>query len=75
MAEEEYDLHEEPRPREYRKVSVVEREREWLAKQFSKEREANCERHGAFDGAARGASRSTACVKRDVPGLMGEGLG
>jgi len=44
MAEEEHGLHEEPRPREHRKVSPVEREREWLAKQYSKEREAYWEK-------------------------------
>ena len=38
MAEVEHGLQEEPRA--HRKVSAVEREREWLAKQFSKEREA-----------------------------------
>ena len=45
MADEE---HGEPRPSEYRKVSVVEREREWLAKQFSKEREAYWEKDTKF---------------------------
>jgi hypothetical protein len=40
MAEEEHGLHEEPRPSEHRTLSPVEREREWLAKQYSKEREA-----------------------------------
>ena len=44
MAEEEHGVHVEPRPSEHRKVSVVEREREWLAKQFSKEREAYWEK-------------------------------
>ena len=44
MAEEEHGLHEEPRPSEHRKVSPVEREREWLAKQYSKEREAYWEK-------------------------------
>ena len=38
MAAEELGLHEAARPSEYRKVSAIEREREWLAKQFSKER-------------------------------------
>ncbi len=32
MAEDEHGLHEEPRPSAHRKVSAVEREREWLAK-------------------------------------------
>ena len=41
MVEEEHD---EPRPSEHRKLTVVEREREWLAKQFSKEREAYWEK-------------------------------
>ena len=41
MAEEE---HGEPRPSEHRKVSVVKREREWLEKQFSKERGAYWEK-------------------------------
>ena len=44
MAEEEHGLHEEPRPSEHRKVSAVEREREWLAKQYSNEREAYWEK-------------------------------
>ena len=44
MTEEEHVLHQEPWPSERRKVSVVEREREWLAKQLSKEREAYCEK-------------------------------
>ena len=44
MAEEEHGLHEEPRPSEHRKLSVVERERQWLVKQLSKEREAYWER-------------------------------
>ena len=43
MTEEER-LHEEPWPSERRKVFVVEREREWLAKQLSKEREAYWEK-------------------------------
>ena len=47
MADEEHGFHEEPFPSEYRKVSVVEREREWLAKQFSKEREAYWEKDTA----------------------------
>ena len=41
MVEEEHD---EPRPSEHRKLTAVEREREWLAKQFSKEREAYWEK-------------------------------
>ena len=44
MAEEEHGLHEEPRPSEHRKLSVVERERQWLVQQLSKEREAYRER-------------------------------
>jgi hypothetical protein len=44
MAEEEHGFHEEPRPSEHRKLSAVEREREWLAKQFSKERESYWEK-------------------------------
>ena len=44
MAEEEHRFHEEPRPSEHRKLSVVERERQWLVKQLSKEREAYWER-------------------------------
>ena len=40
MTEEQHGLHEEPRPNAPRRVSAVEREREWLAKQYSKEREA-----------------------------------
>ena len=42
MAEVEHGLHEEPRA--HRKLSVVEREREWLPKQLSKEREAYWEK-------------------------------
>ena len=44
MAEEEHGLHEEPRPSEHRKLSQVEQKREWLAKQYSKEREAYWEK-------------------------------
>ena len=47
MAEEEHGVHEEPRPSEHRKLSVVEREKEWLAKQLSKEREAYWEKDTA----------------------------
>lgn len=32
MAEEEHGVHGQPRPSEHRKLSVVEREKEWLAK-------------------------------------------
>ena len=72
MAEEEHGLHEEPRPREHRKVSPVEREREWLAKQYSKEREAYWEKDtGVSDGArARSSARPTpvtGAVRRDAP--------
>ena len=41
---EEHGLYEEPLASERRKVSVIEREREWLAKQFSKERVAYWEK-------------------------------
>jgi len=51
MAEERHGLHEEPRPNAPRRVSAVEREREWLAKQYSKEREAY--------------RRPTRCVRRN----------
>lgn len=44
MAEEEHGLHEEPWPSEYRKLSTVELERGWLAKQFAKERDAYWEK-------------------------------
>jgi len=44
MAEEEHRSHEEPRPNEHRKLTTVEREREWLAKQYSKERDAYWEK-------------------------------
>ena len=47
MAEEEHGFHEEPRPSEYRKLSAFEREKEWLAKQLSKEREAYWEKDTA----------------------------
>ena len=40
MTEEQHGLQEERRPGAPRNVSAVEREREWLAKQYSKEREA-----------------------------------
>ena len=44
MADEQRRFNEEPRPSEYQKVSAVEREREWVAKQLSKEREAYWEK-------------------------------
>jgi hypothetical protein len=47
MAEEQHGLHQEPRPSAHRKVSAVEREREWLAKQYSKERDAYWEKDTA----------------------------
>ena len=40
MTEEQHGLQEERRPGAPRNVSAVEREREWLAKQHSREREA-----------------------------------
>ena len=44
MADEEHGLHEESWPTEYRKLTAVEREREWLAKQLAKEHEAYWEK-------------------------------